>query len=209
MKNQSKWCVACATLVLGGCALLSPLPVTRLDRYCIAADGTNEAVKASLRIAVMQVDGREPYRRDKIVYSQSRYTFSTHPNAVWSQNPCDMLSAELVTFFSRRFQYATLLPRVYKTPVDTIVSVYVDALDQEYRDGKWQAVFRAKYEMLSGSGDMLVIGSWFERTVPLQDQELGKYVAVQNASVSELFGELDRVIRLYIHRSPDSIETNK
>ena len=206
MKKILTCCVATATLMVGGCTLLSPLPVMKQDRYCVAADGTNNMAKAPLRIAVMQVDGRDPYRRDRIVYSESRYSFSTYANAVWAQNPCDMLSAEMVTFFSRRFQYATLMPRVYKTSVDTIVSLYVDAFDQQFRDGKWQATFRAKYELLSGAGDTLLVGAWFERIVPLQNQDLAAYVAAQNASVVELFDELERVIRLHVQRAPDTFE---
>jgi len=200
-------CAIAASCLLSGCSILSmvglgPLPAVKVGQYCMSVAGTNRAVKAPVRVAIQQVDGRAPYQRDKIRFSASPYTQDFYQNAVWAQNPCDMLSAELLTYFSRNFQYATPLPRINRTPVDTVIVAYIDAFDQICRDGQWQAHARIKYELLTADGSALLAASWFERTVPLASSALDEYVAAQNTSLAELCAEIDRAIITNVKPAP-------
>lgn len=188
--------IVCGAVAFCGC--FGPTRNIKVDRYYVGFDATNMVARSTLRLAVQQLDGRDLYHRDKMVVSAAEHTIDTYPNATWSQPPCDMVAQELVAHLSRRFQYAALLPCVYKIPTDAIIYAYIDAFDHTCRGGEWRAFIRVKYEIMSGDGQRLLHAAWFERTRSLSSAKLPEYVAAQNESVAELFAQIESDITTHV-----------
>jgi ABC-type uncharacterized transport system auxiliary subunit len=179
-------CAAAVPLVavLAGCMSITPTAITR---YQLDASSSARGATNALRVAVQRCDGSAVYKRDSIVVSPTPHVMDAYPNAAWSQNPCDMLTGNLVTYLAPRCAYVTTAPRIYKDDVQVIISTYLDAFDQVKRDDQWLAVFRVKYEFVADADKHVLESNWFERTRALPNGKPEAYVAAQNASANECY----------------------
>jgi ABC-type uncharacterized transport system auxiliary subunit len=188
MNNLSVLFVICAlSFLIFGCGSVQ---IPKVAKYSIDAPNARENIKNNVNIAVERVRGRSLYEKKSIVVSPKIHNLDYYVSSQWAETPCNMLTDDIIAYLAKKFPYVTSAVRNGNGKVDFIISVYIDKLDQEKRDGKWYANLVLHYEIVSNDSKKLLASKWFRMKTKTADADVESYVTAQNDSIKQFLEQL-------------------
>ena len=174
-------------LLLAACMTLPQQTVTK---YRFETPPCPAPTCLPARIVVDEVSGRSLYQRPAMIVSPSPAAVATYTSCAWAESPVVMLQEVLTSYLAQRYADVSLVDVRAKETFDTLLRVYVDALDQENRDASWFAVMRLRYELVSLQDGHTKRCRLFERRRVVAGHTVVDYINAQNQSLQEFLAEL-------------------
>ena len=188
MNNLSVLFTICALgFLLSGCGSVQ---IPKVTKYSIDTPAVQENIKNNVNIAVERVRGRSLYEKKNIVVSPKVHTLDYYVSAQWAETPCNMLTDDIIAYLAKKFPYVTSAVRNGNGKIDFIISVYIDKLNQEKRDGNWYANLALNYEIVSNKSRKVLCNKWFAKNIQLEDSNVESYIAAQNNSIEQFLVQL-------------------
>ena len=172
---------------ISGC---TSVPIPKVTKYSIDTPVTENKKIKNINIAVLHVRSRTQFDKRNLAISPKKYVMDSYSTAQWVENPCNMLTDDIVAYLSKKFNYVTPSSLNYNNSIDYTISVYIDDLKHVKRDNKWFAVLTLHYEITSSKTKKIIKNNWFREKIELADSSVQTYVNNQNKSVDKFLQQL-------------------
>jgi len=170
------------TLLIAGC---SSVPIPKVTKYSLDTPASDNKEIKNIHISVQRVRGRYQYDKNSIFISPEPHVMDTYKTAQWAENPCNMLTDDIIAYLSKQFKYVTSSSLNYNNSIDYVISIYIDDLKHIKRNDKWFAVLKLHCKIASAKTNKIVSNYWFRENVELSDSSVQTYIKVQNESVGK------------------------
>lgn len=172
-----------AAAALAGCITTQPQQQT--TRYWLAVSAPPALRGGAGPVVLEQATGRAAYLRPYMVVTLPAFQVDRYVRYEWADSPVNMLHETLFSYLSQRGFAVLRATSGAKSGTEPVLSVYVDAMDEEIDNGAATAVLRIRYDIRTPGPAGGQASRWFERRTPLSSAGVDAYVAAQNDAVRE------------------------
>ena len=184
--------IACLTLSMTGCSLLSPVNSNPPSSFLINTVPNVSAEKhtRAVTLLVMPPESVAMFNTRQMAYTDKAYEISYFIDNQWAETPSDMLEPLIVQTLQKTDRYRTIVSPPYVGYYDYLLTTHIIQFEQDLTQNPSIFKIKIRADLTRMSNNRIIASRQFDVEVPIQQIKPYSAVIAANKATAILLKQL-------------------